>query len=391
MALPVARPIRDLERLDRRLLHIFLAGPGQGEAVAIALPVSGWLLIDSCRTADEALPPEELYQLFRTDAADRVLLLLTHPHRDHASGFDELLEACNPERVAVTGLTPPQQNLLDALSAWEEQVRRLGRVDSERRVAQEVLQALRAVRSWSRAHPDSLLPLHEGVEPIFEEISARICAPDPEQLRMRMQDGTALDSDHANALSAVLRLRFGKALALLGGDLPVSKSGSEVPTGWNHVMRSYPELAQHLCLKVPHHGSRDALHPDLLGANPTTDRAWMLTPFNSSGLPRLDDEDGLDILLQRQSPVLVTARSLSKKFQAADAEGRVVRADLARQTQALKRSRTFREGDTLLTRTTARAALDPIWCVAIDHGGAVVGRWRGTAAVEVMREAQPTS
>lgn len=334
MALPVAQPLSELTRLERSLLYVFLAGPGQGEGIAVALPGAGWLLIDNCRTADEALPLERLYLRFRDSGDDRVrLLLLTHPHRDHASGFNDLLDGCEPELVALTGLAPPEKTL------------ELG------------------------------------------EVAAHVCSPDADHLRAWLDDGTALDPRQANAISAVLRLAFGDSLVILGGDLPVSKGGSEVPTGWNSVMRRHPDLSGHQCLKVPHHGSREALHPVLLGAAPTADRAWMLTPFNSSGLPRPDDEDGLDVLLRSQSPVLLSARSLSSKFQAASAEGRVLRGELDRQTQSLKRDVRYREGDTVVTRSTARAALDPVWGVAMDRSGRVVGRWRGSAAVEVVSAA----
>jgi len=37
-----------------------------------------------------------------------------------------------------------------------------------------------------------------------------------------------------------------------------------------------------------------------------------------------------------------------------------------------------------LTPGDACEPLDPIWAVAVDSAGAVVGRWRGRAALEVV-------
>lgn len=42
--------LTELAELDRSLLHLFVAGPGEGEGIAVALPGSGWLMVDGCRT-----------------------------------------------------------------------------------------------------------------------------------------------------------------------------------------------------------------------------------------------------------------------------------------------------------------------------------------------------
>jgi hypothetical protein len=42
--------------LDRSLLHIFVAGPGYREGIAVALPHSGWIVLDGCRVSTGRLP-----------------------------------------------------------------------------------------------------------------------------------------------------------------------------------------------------------------------------------------------------------------------------------------------------------------------------------------------
>jgi hypothetical protein len=135
-------------------------------------------------------------------------------------------------------------------------------------------------------------------------------------------------------------------------------------------------------LKVPHHGSAEAIHPDLMGSF-VQPRAWCLTPFNSSSLPSTDDQDGLDTILAAQSPVMLTALSVSRKLQIAHEAGRVTRATLGAGTAAVRRSSLFKSDDTVWRVSTALGPMDPVWCVAFDSEGGIVNRWRGDAAVEV--------
>ena len=51
--------------LDRSLLHVFVAGPGYGEGIAIALPGQGWLLLDGCETTHGKLPLVAILERWR--------------------------------------------------------------------------------------------------------------------------------------------------------------------------------------------------------------------------------------------------------------------------------------------------------------------------------------
>lgn len=46
--------IDELKALDRSLLHLFVTGPRDGEGLALALPGTGWVLIDSCQVSEGA-------------------------------------------------------------------------------------------------------------------------------------------------------------------------------------------------------------------------------------------------------------------------------------------------------------------------------------------------
>jgi glyoxylase-like metal-dependent hydrolase (beta-lactamase superfamily II) len=163
----VAKPTDYLElvALDRSRLHVFVAGPGQGEAVAIALPVKGWVLVDSCRAAHERngtdLPLVSIVRRFRNADDPVEALILTHPHRDHSDGFAELVDTVKPGRIGIVGLPAPCRNLLDEADEWIASQARTTGIDRARLGA--VKGALTAVREWTRAHAGALLVLRDGV------------------------------------------------------------------------------------------------------------------------------------------------------------------------------------------------------------------------------------
>lgn len=88
--------------LDRSLLHVFVAGPGYGEGIAVALPHSGWIVLDGCRVSTGHLPILSILDRWRSPTEPVDALLLTHPHTDHAFGIRETIEGTAPRRIGVT-------------------------------------------------------------------------------------------------------------------------------------------------------------------------------------------------------------------------------------------------------------------------------------------------
>jgi len=69
-------------------------GPGEGEAVAIALPgAEGWLLLDGCRSGDRQIGRVDVLDRWRRADEPVHAYALTHPHADHAKGLVDLVEA----------------------------------------------------------------------------------------------------------------------------------------------------------------------------------------------------------------------------------------------------------------------------------------------------------
>lgn len=380
-ALPAAAPLAELTALDPDTLYVFVAGPGTGEGIAVALPPRGWLLLDGCRCdGPEPLPLRAIVERWRRRGDDPVdAMVLTHPHEDHAKGFAELMDAFDPRVVGVTGVAPSEGSPGLDLAAFA----RTPAVWRSTRSA--VYQALLAIDARFRRDPERICALNapDRLPLIHDDAICHVCGPAADPLARVWPDGDPRLG--ANRLSVVLTLEFGASHVVLAADLPrvSTASGQPVPTGWHDVMARHPSLAEHTGLKLPHHGSSEAID-DTLMAPPPRHRAWVVTPYASSDLPR---GDAFDDLLARQSPIHLTAPSQSRRYQAAAAQGCIAPVDpaaLAELTAGLRHDGLFELGEQHLVAGTGARALDHVWCVGFDRAGRVVGRWGGGGACEVV-------
>lgn len=384
MALPATQRLDQLTGVDPDLLYVFVAGPGQGEAIVVHAPGGAWIVVDGCRSDKKTDGTELPVQALLGKLGARVveLLVLTHPHRDHAIGIPQVVDAFRPRRVALSGCPKPGPDLA------AEAIRLHGLGASADQHQRAVLGAIAAIINHTTLNGAELIPLHNGASIPFGRTIIHARSPDPTFLARLFGNGTAFQ--HANEISGVLEVACGSARIVLGADLPVrsSDTSAALDFGWEWVMTQHPHLHDHHGLKVPHHGSRNALHDRLLSGS-APDRAWLLSPFNSSSLPRSDDGDGLDLLLARQSPVHLTALSLSRKLTAAFSRKALTREQVQMASEQLAAGKLFQATDTIVRASSAVGPLDPIWGVAFDDRGSIVGRWAGSAAIEVFLHPPP--
>lgn len=366
--IPAAR-LDELAALSLERLYLFVCGPGGttgygAEALALALPGGGWLTVDSCRVGRD-LPQKLIMSRWRRSPDESLrVAVLTHPHDDHAAGLGELLDELRPPIVAVTGNAPPEKDLArrvgDLLSSG---------VTSRDIAARTVIAALNAMQRLVSERVTQLVPIRDGEVLIPGPAMVRCVAPSSSEIQELL--GT-LPKQRANELSAVLEVSWGSTRLLLGADLPWKNSaGSVLPSGWSSVESRHPGLDQHLGLKVPHHGSREALLPGLLGSPGPAPRLWACTPFERSDLPRMAPGDGADTLLAAEPRLHLTKRPhLKDKAPSAT----VTLSSLQQPPGASRSYKTAPPDD----------PLDAVWCFAFDDMGQLTGRWRGDAAIELV-------
>lgn len=367
-ALPIA--------IDRSLLHVFVVGPGVGEAIAVALPERGWLVIDACKVGRE-VPVLELVTR-RRDADEPVIAVWTHPHEDHASGLPEILGTLAPSEVFVTGQTPIGPHLFDVAKAWADRRFAAAAVTSSRKRASSVVSALKALESSVPAVKSAL----DGTI-ILSRADLAVVARAPEP-------GTHLDAvlaeiargqlHRANQASVVIEITWGETRVVLGGDLPTTAGSNEVdvPTGWNRVMSAHPHLAKHALLKVPHHGSAGADHPGLMASGSET--LWFCTPYRA-GLP--DPTTMVPRLVQRNGRLHVT-HPPGAWADLGEHTGTVRLPEIQPRHVAQPTGDPFADASVDITPSLPKTALSPVWGVSLDRHGAVRELWRGRSAVEVQ-------
>jgi glyoxylase-like metal-dependent hydrolase (beta-lactamase superfamily II) len=129
--------------LDRALLHVFVAGPGYGEGIAVALPGTGWIVLDGCRVSTGRLPILNILQRWRIPEEPLDALLLTHPHTDHAFGIREMIEENAPRAIGLT-TSPTAPGMVFDMVFAELAAARPAALDQLRR--RTVIDAMLAIR-----------------------------------------------------------------------------------------------------------------------------------------------------------------------------------------------------------------------------------------------------
>lgn len=375
-----------LDALDREAITFFIAGPGVGEGIAIALPGRGWILLDGCRTRGASgadLPLLAILERWQLPDDPVAWMILTHPHLDHADGFAEVLDAVKPVSLGLAGIERPRATAVELV----QEAIRTGRRTEEQLRARQVEAALLAMADWEARTGRSLTPLADGatLEVLGSTARGRIWAPSVDALGAWTRTPWVRARRWANSMSTVLDVRYGTTRLLLGGDLPWVNTGAPaaVSVGWDPVLSAHPGLAEGLqALKIPHHGSRDALHPDLVGPGAGW---WSTTPYSRSRLPRTGAEDGVEVLLTHQERFSLTALPTSRgrplphphpmELTPSAYEGLVSGSDAGFLADAVD-----------IRPASIPEPLGPVLAASFDDEGRCNGRWRGSVAFDLVRE-----
>jgi beta-lactamase superfamily II metal-dependent hydrolase len=291
-------PISDLARqLAANELHLVVFGPGYGESIAVHVPDGAWLVTDSLagrgRWPSTFVPAVELLKERGEKAA---LLVLTHPHDDHAAGFDRLVTGYVDGPVGVVGMHLPELGFTEDDAGTD--------VLAKTNRAKALVAIFRHWRDnpeyeWRLIADGTSRALGSGLVEVLHPNQAYVDArtPDP---------GTA-----PNNYSTPVLVEWGSVRLVLGADLPSAE--------WRPLLgpTRIPSLSDHVLLKVAHHGSMNAQLDELVLAEAAT-AGVALTPWNLGRrmLPALDVSGGVHWLLRNREAVSLTAigRALTRRL-----------------------------------------------------------------------------
>jgi len=276
--------------LDPDLLHVIAFGPGFGESVLVRVPPGEWLVVDSLRQragTDEQVPAATILDRYQATAA---AVVLTHPHLDHSDGIPQILDRRKPQSPVgclAAHFEPPEK--------WR------GSPDSEQELAGSATEAAlqRIFDIWER-EPESKWDLTTNETRAVGEGQVQVVHP-PAGRGLKLARGS-----DPNRASSPLLIEWEHASLLLGADLP-SVEWKRVPKAF----RSHGALSSTSALKIAHHGSKKAQYELAIGRPPPTSRACVCTPWTKGArllrLPRFEDGEGVDILLQALESILLTS------------------------------------------------------------------------------------
>ena len=236
-------------------LYLFVFGPAIGETVLLRVPPDQWVIIDSFKCAKR--PAAEF--IVSRYGGQVAAIVLTHPHADHYPGILELIDT---HISAVLGCVHPK----DSGPA--------GRLHVDASIALKQRSKPTYVRIWDewQAVPARRWDTFRSKEQTFG--TAKFIPLHPVRPIHR-----ASWSDEANEISSAMLVEWEGLRLLLGADVP--------NTQWPGIAADFPALADHHAMKIPHHGSREAIH-DAFGIGLDT-RTWVVTPYQRQGLPRAED------------------------------------------------------------------------------------------------------
>lgn len=189
----------------------------QADAHVLQLPDGKTILVDVGRSDDGTL----IAYLSKVGITEIDQIVITHPHKDHYGGMQQLLQSSLRIRKLLANM--PDKPTCDAERPWGCDYADVKRMISDARARPIPVETIQADSTLYDANGTSVRVLcaHDGILP-----------PGPTTINDR---------------SAILRVTHGKVRALLTGDL-----GNRLGTYLATHLRD--ELKAHI-LKLPHHGT----------------------------------------------------------------------------------------------------------------------------------------
>ena len=302
-------------------LEISVFGPGVGECVVVHLGYGDWMILDSCRGPVNRRPVALSYlESIGVDPAIAVkLVVATHFHDDHIGGLSDVVQSCVSARFLCSAALAREEfiELVEANRSLGIAAPGTGEFDA----ILNVLESRSPVGS-SIVSPEWSMEGHRLYRRVSTPLSCEAYALSPSSTTMTLAHlrlAALLPTANVrkvptrrinlNTLSLAMWVGFGKARAVLGGDLEEQGKPDE---GWQAVIASpvRPQDAAAV-FKVPHHGSPTAQHGAVWSELLTNEPIAVTTPYAKGGR-KLPASADIQWLCRKTPNVYVTSLGLSK-------------------------------------------------------------------------------
>jgi hypothetical protein len=285
------------EQLEGCALSVIVFGPGFGESILLRAETDTdpiWAVIDSARRERRSETVNPALDLLQDQQAHPSLVILTHPHEDHTSGMAAIIERAAPG-ATIACLEP----LLYPPSPYApvedpDDIAAVSR--SQARLAHRAMHS-----AWNGG--SSKWSLLQGTSRELARWTLTVLHPTEDEVNEALRRYGNKQHVNLNDLSASVLIENEDIALVLGADCEHA--------AWAAIRdRMLPDDLRHTRpIKVPHHGSRNAIHPVLIDHTQCdVDRIQIVTPFPSSGmLPRFDANQGVEMLIAAAGSVDLTA------------------------------------------------------------------------------------
>jgi beta-lactamase superfamily II metal-dependent hydrolase len=285
------------QQLEGYALSVVVFGPGFGESIVLRAATDTepvWAVIDSARRERRRKTVNPALDLLVDQRARPSLVLLTHPHQDHTSGMAAIIERAAPG--AILACVEPLLHPPSPYAPVEDPDDAAAVSRSQAGLAHRAMHS-----AWNGG--SSKWSLLQGTSRELADWMLTVLHPTADEVDEAIARYGNRQRVNLNDLSASLLVEHKDIALVLGADCEHA--------AWTAIRnRMQPDDLLHTRpIKVPHHGSRKAIHPVLIDhSQRDVDRLQIVTPFPSSGrLPRFEADQGIEMLIAAAGSVDLTA------------------------------------------------------------------------------------
>jgi beta-lactamase superfamily II metal-dependent hydrolase len=288
----------ELDTPDPTEIEMTFLGPGFGESSLIHVGDGNWIAVDSCVDSSTQLSRVLSYfEKIGISPASLRMIVATHWHDDHIRGLSQLVEAAPGADFVCSAAVQTREFYTLVASAK----RTLTATPSGVAEMAKILDLIESRQGHNGTTQRTPIWAKENLLLFDSTVGSRVVrlhALSPSDWSMTrawqslgrlvptlMQPKRALPAPGANESSVVLWLVIDDVCALFGADLEETVNSA---TGWKRVVANPLRTGHGAVIKVPHHGSMNAVNTDVWRTMLVSDPVAVIVPFRKGDvvLPR---------------------------------------------------------------------------------------------------------